>query len=69
MNIMPNQQNTIRQVITDIHQAYCSINDSLKKIWISDVCPHNNGCLHYIISVSNKLFVKKKNKHNFSDIL
>lgn len=71
LNTVPNQHNTIRQVITDIHQAYCSIDDSLKQIWISDVCPHTNGCLHYIISVSNKLFEKKNyfNMYNKFNIL
>lgn len=52
-------QDTIRQAITDIHQAYCTIDSKLKTIWTSDVCPHAYGCLHYILSVSKKLLINK----------
>jgi len=47
-------QDTIRQTITDIRQAYSTIDTELKTIWTSDVCPHAYGCLHYILSVSKK---------------
>jgi len=51
-------QDTIRQAITDIRQAYCTIDSKLKIIWTSDVCPHAYGCLHYILSVSKKIVLK-----------
>lgn len=54
INTLSNQD-AIRQVITDIHQAYSTVNEKMKKMWVNDVCPHAYGCLHYIISVSNLL--------------
>lgn len=48
-------QDIIRRAITDIRQTYCYLDSKLKKVWVNDVCPHPNGCLHYIISVSNKI--------------
>jgi len=51
-------QDTIQQAITDIRQAYRTIDSKLKLIWTSDVCPHAYGCLHYILSVSKKLVLK-----------
>lgn len=50
-------RNIIRQTINDIHQAYCILDEKLKKIWINDVCPHSYGCLHYIISSGTRLFL------------
>lgn len=52
-------QDTIRQTITDIHQAYCTIDSKLKTIWTNDVCPHAYGCLHYVLSVSKILVINK----------
>lgn len=57
-------QSTIKQAISDIRQAYCDLDGKLKKIWVNDVCPHGYGCLHYIISVRNKL-LKKKHFYSF----
>lgn len=51
LNYISNQ-NAIRQVITDIHQAYSTLDGKLKNVWVNDVCPHDYGCLHYILSVS-----------------
>ncbi|KAL5239737.1 hypothetical protein ACI65C_007147 [Semiaphis heraclei] len=50
-------QDTIRQAITDIRQAYCTIDNELKTTWTSDVCPHAYGCLHYILSSGTRLFL------------
>lgn len=49
-------QDTIRRTIFDIRQAFYTLDNKLKHIWVNDICPHAYGCFHYIISVS-KLIV------------
>ncbi|XP_015365059.1 PREDICTED: transmembrane protein 135-like isoform X2 [Diuraphis noxia] len=59
-------QGIIRQAITDIYQAYCTIDSELKTIWTSDLCPHTYGCLYYILSIVSCLmrrFLGKDSKY------